>query len=82
MAYKTESGIVLRTPSEKAKRYSRQLKTGVVRETGKKLTKNDKAWRVGYIACSVDSAKAHNSTICDESQCQNKTTKSKNKRKK
>ena len=37
MAYKTQSGIVLRNPSEKAKRYARQMKSGVIRETGKKI---------------------------------------------
>ena len=60
MAYKTKSGIVLRTPSEKAKRYSRQLKSGIVRETGEKLTATDKAYRAGYLDARTDSAKVHN----------------------
>lgn len=58
MAYKTKNGIILRNPAEKGKRYSRQLKSGVVRETGKKLSSTDRAYRVGYIDSRDDCAKA------------------------
>jgi len=60
MAYKTQSGIVLRNPSEKAKRYARQMKSGVIRETGKKLTNTDMAYRAGYLDARQDSADAYN----------------------
>lgn len=60
MAYKTETGIILRNPAEKAKRYARQMKTGVVRETGEKITKDGMAYRAGYLAARNDSAKAFN----------------------
>ncbi len=59
MAYKTDTGIILRNPAEKAKRYSRQMKSGEVRETGKKLTKTDMAYRAGYLDSRADSAKAY-----------------------
>ena len=51
--------IVLRNPSEKAKRFSRQLRTGVVSETGKNLTETDKAFRIGYLSARSDNAKAY-----------------------
>ena len=53
--------VVLRNPSEKAKRYARQLKNGVVQETNKKLTPTDKAYRIGYLSARSDNAKAYNS---------------------
>ena len=59
--YKTKNGIVLRNPSEKAKRYARQLKNGKVTETGKKLTKSDKAFRIGYLTARKDDANAFKS---------------------
>ena len=65
MAYvcKSKSGkkIVLRNPAEKGRRYARQLKSGKVTETGKKLTKNQKSWRAGYLTARSDSAKAFKS---------------------
>lgn len=61
MAYKTKTGIVLLNPSEKAKRYARQMKKGYVQETGEKLTATDIAFRAGYLAHSVDSSKAFRS---------------------
>lgn len=59
MAYKTENGIILRNPAEKAKRFARQMKSGVVRETGTELTSNDMAYRAGYLDARKDSAKAY-----------------------
>ena len=59
MAYKTKNGIVLRNPSEKAKRYARQLKNNRVAETGKSLSKEDRAYRVVYLDARKDNAKAH-----------------------
>jgi len=50
--------IVLRNPAEKAKRYATQIKTGVIKETGKKLSPTDKAWRAGYLSARQDSANA------------------------
>ena len=61
---KTKNGhkIVLLNPAEKAKRFARQMKSGVIRETGKKLTSEDMAYRAGYLAARNDSAKAYNAT--------------------
>lgn len=70
MAYKTKSGIILRTPDEKAKRYARQLKFGRVKETGQELNSNQKAFRIGYLASRNDNAKAY---------CSNNGLKSKSK---
>ena len=50
--------IVLRNPAEKAKRYARQLKTGRVAETGKKLSDGDRRYRGGYLDARKDNAKA------------------------
>lgn len=61
MAYKTKTGIVLRNPAEKAKRYARQMKSGEIRETGKQLTKTDLAFRAGYLQARADNANAFNS---------------------
>lgn len=58
MAYRTVTGYILRNPSEKAKRYARQMKSGVIRETGQKLTREDMAFRAGYLAYQKDSNKA------------------------
>ena len=52
--------IVLRNPAEKAKRYARQMKSGVVIETGEILSPTDKAWRAGYLSARSDQAKAFN----------------------
>ena len=70
MAFKTKTGIILRNPAETGKRYARQLKNGKVAETGKSLTKEDKAFRKGYLTARSDSAKAY---------CHNKGIKSKRK---
>lgn len=63
MAYKTKTGIILRNPAEKAKRFARQMKNGYISETGEVLTKEDKAFRAGYLAARSDSAKAYNSNM-------------------
>ena len=55
--------VVLRTPAEKGKRYARQLKSGRIQETGKALTKEDKAFRIGYLTSRSDNAKAYNSKL-------------------
>ena len=52
--------IVLRNPAEKAKRYARQLKTGRVAETGKKLSVEDRCYRGGYLDARKDNARAYN----------------------
>lgn len=59
---KTKNGkkIVLRTPSEKGKRYARQMKTGYISETGEKLKPSDYAFRAGYLTCQRDNANAYN----------------------
>lgn len=54
--------VVLRNPSEKAKRYARQLKSGQVQETGAKLKPTDKAFRIGYLTARSDNAKAYKHT--------------------
>lgn len=59
MAFKTKTGIILRNPAEKGKRYARQLKTNRVAETGKTLTKEDRSFRAGYLTARKDSAKAY-----------------------
>lgn len=55
---KSKSGkkIVLLNPAEKGKRYSRQIKSGKVNETGKKLKKTDIAFRLGYLQARQDNA--------------------------
>ena len=53
--------IVLRNPSEKAKRYARQLKSNKVQETNKELSKTDRAFRIGYLTSRSDNAKAFKS---------------------
>lgn len=57
---KNNNKIVLRNPAEKGKRYSRQLKNGVVGETGEVLTNTQKAYRSGYLKARSDNAKAYN----------------------
>lgn len=59
MAYRTQNGIILRNPAEKAKRFARQMKNGVVRETGQELSSTDMAFRAGYLQARQDSAKAY-----------------------
>lgn len=58
MAFKTKTGIVLRNPAEKGKRFSRQLSSGVVRETGQPLDCCGRAYRIGYLQARQDSANA------------------------
>ena len=60
MAYKTKNGIILRNPAEKAKRFSRQMKSGVIRETGEELDCCGLAYRAGYLQARQDSANAYN----------------------
>ena len=60
MAFKTKKGIILYTPSERAKRYARQLKNNKITETGKPLSKEDKAYRKGYLDARKDNARAFN----------------------
>lgn len=50
--------ITLLNPSEKARRFADQLKTGKVAETGEILTDSDKKYRRGYIGHAGDSAEA------------------------
>lgn len=61
--YTTKKGykVVLRNPSEKAKRFAHQLKNGRVLETSKKLTPTDRAYRIGYLSARSDNAKAYKS---------------------
>ena len=73
MAYKTKTGIVLRNPAEKAKRFARQMKSGMIRETGQELSPTDMAFRAGYLQARQDSAKAY---------CSNRGIKSKAKKRK
>lgn len=73
MAYRTQNGIILRNPAEKAKRFARQMKSGVVRETGQELDSCDMAFRAGYLQARQDSAKAY---------CSNRGIKSKAKKRK
>jgi len=56
------NGFVFRNPAEKAKRYARQMKNGKVSETGKKLTKEDYAFRAGYLQAREDNANAFKSS--------------------
>ena len=51
--------IVLRNPSEKGKRYARQLKNNRVDETGKELSPKDRSFRIGYLTARSDNAKAY-----------------------
>ena len=53
--------VVLRTPSEKGKRYARQLKANRIQETGKELSDTDRAFRIGYLTSRSDNAKAYKS---------------------
>lgn len=61
--YKTKNGksIVLLNPAEKGKRYARQLKSGVIQETGVVLTPTGKSFRIGYLTARSDNAKAYKS---------------------
>lgn len=59
MAYKTKKGIILRNPAEKGRRFAKQLKNNKVTETNKKLTKNERSYRIGYLNARRDNAKAY-----------------------
>ena len=63
VTYTTRKGhkVVLRNPAEKAKRFAWQLTHNQVGETGKTLTKNDRAYRMGYLTARSDNAKAYKS---------------------
>lgn len=52
---------VLRNPAERSKRFARQLRNGVVAETGEVLSDTQKAWRSGYLEARSDNAKAFKS---------------------
>ena len=71
--YKTKTGHVLLNPQEKRSKAFNELKTGVKRTNDGKfkldekkkairLTKEERAYRSGYIAAQNDSAKAYNAT--------------------
>ncbi len=60
---KGNSKIVLLNPSEKVKRYTRQLRNGFVSETGKVLSPEDKAFRHGYLTSRSDSAKCYKAKL-------------------
>ena len=57
---KTKSGreITLLNPSEKAGKYAAELKANFSGSTGETLTKNQRAYRSGYLDARKDSAKA------------------------
>lgn len=57
---KNGSNVVLRNPAEKSKRFARQLKNGVVSETGEVLDGEQKTYRRGYLNARSDNAKAYN----------------------
>ena len=46
--------ITLRSPAEKEKRYAEELKQRKVLATNKFLTQEEKAFRLGYLACRRD----------------------------
>lgn len=46
--------ITLRSPAEKEKRYAEELKKRKVLATNKFLTQEEKAFRLGYLACRRD----------------------------
>lgn len=50
--------VILRNPEEKAKRFKRQLESGLVRETGEVLTSEQVSYRKGYLSSHRDSKKA------------------------
>lgn len=47
-------------PAARAQKFASELKYGVNSYTDKKLTKNEKAWRAGYMTARQDAAKQHN----------------------
>lgn len=61
--HKTKNGksIVLLNPAEKSKRYARQLKTGIISETGVIIDDKGRYWRMGYLTSRSDNAKAYRS---------------------
>lgn len=61
--------IVLRNPSELSVRYARQLKQNKVSETGKKLSKEDRAFRIGYLKAREDNNKAYNAKKSKKRKC-------------
>ena len=72
--------IVLRNPSEKAKRFARQLKSNKIQETGETLSKTDRAFRIGYLTSRSDNAKAFKSRLAKK-RGRGRPKGSKNKRK-
>ena len=62
--FNTKSGkkLVFLNPSEKGKRFARQLKSGKDQK-GNTLSDTAKAWRSGYLAARQDSAKAYKASL-------------------
>lgn len=60
---KTKSGkrLKLLNPAEKGNRFAKQLKSGRITETGKRLNESEKSFRAGYLTARSDNAKAYNS---------------------
>ena len=46
-------------PAARSEKFCRELKYGVNEYNGKQLTKNEKAWRAGYMSARQDAAEAH-----------------------
>lgn len=53
----------LLNPSEKGRKYSKELKDGKDVFTGKALSDTQKSFRSGYLKSRTDNAKAHNHKI-------------------
>lgn len=65
----TGKRIILRNPSELSERYARQLKQNKVSETGKKLSKEERAFRKGYLKAREDNNKAYNAKKIKKRKC-------------
>lgn len=65
----TGKRIILRNPSELSERYARQLKQNKVSETGKKLSKEERAFRKGYLKAREDNNKAYNAKKSKKRKC-------------
>lgn len=72
MAVRTASGIILRNPAEKAKRFARQMSNGKISETGQELDRCGMAYRAGYLQARKDNANAYNSKRGKRSNKKNK----------
>lgn len=51
--------ITIFNPEERSEKYCEDLKYGFDTVSGKKLTKNQKAWRSGYLKARKDNASAY-----------------------